>query len=561
MCSAKSSQKGDPVVEEKKKKELEGKKEIIEAAKRAIIAKMKDDPKKITPDLPSGTIPAELPKEPVTKEEGKVIDSYFFECDRIPVNVRILQTKDFVPHYEVLIPGLGEGTKIVLNTLKGELITTVKLDITEIIDPKKAEEVKRKFEAKAMQVLEKHFPALSEETKKVLSSYLIQNTLGLGDLEPPMHDEKLEDIVINNATEPVWVYHKKHGWCKTNIRIKTEDAIYDYAAMIGRKVGRQINILTPLMDAHLPTGDRVNASLFPISAFGNTLSIRKFSRNPWTITTLVELNCLSSKLAALLWLCVQNELSLIISGGTGAGKTSFLNALSGLIPPTQRIVSIEDTRELTLPTFLQWVALVTREPNPEGKGEITMLDLLVNSLRMRPDRILVGEVRRQREAEILFEAMHTGHSVYATLHADTAMETITRLTNPPINVPKAVLDALSGIVVTFRHRRLGIRRILEFAEIEKGGDVNILYRWDIKTDKIQEVGKMFALANTLSLYAGMSMKEIEDDIREKAEIINWMVRKKYRDVNQVGEIVSRYYIDPESVVEKAEKNADWVFEV
>lgn len=489
---------------------------------------------------------------------GKEIESYSFDNEGIPVSVRIIYRKgEFVPHYEMSVRGLSEGTKLVLNTLKGELITTVKLDITEIMDPKRREEVRAKFDTKAMSLLTKHFPSLSDETKKVLSAYLIQNTLGLGELEAPLHDERLEEIAINSSSEPVWIYHKKYGWCRTNITLKNDEAVYDYAALIGRKVGKQINILNPLMDAHLGTGERVNATLAPVSSFGNTITIRKFSRNPWTIPYLVELNCISPNVSALIWLCIQNEMSLLVSGGTGSGKTSFLNAISCLIPANHRIVSIEDTRELTLPSFLQWVPMVTREPNAEGKGEITMLDLLVNALRQRPDRIIVGEVRKQREAEILFEAMHTGHAVYATLHADNAVQTIQRLTNPPINVPKQMVDALSGIVVQYRHRRFNIRRTLEFAEIARGGEPNVLYRWDVKSDKTLEANKMVTLAGTLSLYAGITQKEIDQDVEDKADIIKWMVKRGYKDVNTVGEIVSRYYINPEEVLSAAKKNAEW----
>ncbi|MEM4361147.1 MAG: ATPase, T2SS/T4P/T4SS family [Candidatus Anstonellaceae archaeon] len=493
--------------------------------------------------------------------QGKEIESYLFDNDGIQILAKIMYyPNDFVLHYNIVVRGISEGTRIVLNNLRGELITTVKLDVTDIMDPRKREEVKRKFEERAEFLLSKHFPNISENDKKILIVYLIQNSLGLGDLEAPLHDEKLEEIVINSSKEPVWVYHKKYGWCKTNIYVKSEEAIYDYASLIGRRIGKQINILNPLMDAHLSSGERVNATLYPISAFGNTLTIRKFSKNPWTIPYLIELNCISSKVAALIWLCIQNELSLLVTGGTGSGKTSFLNAIACLIPANQRIISIEDTRELTLPDFLQWVPLTTREPNSEGRGEVTMLDLLVNSLRMRPDRIIVGEIRKQREAEILFEAMHTGHSVYATLHADNAHETITRLTTPPINIPIQMLDSLAGIVVQFRHRRLNIRRTLEVAEIQKGGQPNILYRWDLRKDKLMEIGKMTTLSKTLNLYCGMTEQEIEKDIEEKALIFDWMVKKRYNSVNDVGRIISSYYIEPEEVINAAKKNANWVFE-
>jgi len=495
------------------------------------------------------------------REGEKEIESYIFENEGIQVMARIVyRPDDFVLHYDLSVRGLSEGTRLVLNTLRGELITTVKLDVTDIMDPRKRDEVKRKFETRAIMLLAKHFPSLAESDKKILVTYLIQNSLGLGDLEAPLHDGKLEEIVINSSNDPAWVYHKKYGWCKTNIVIKSEDAVYDYAAMIGRRIGKQINILSPLMDAHLSTGERVNATLYPVSSFGNTLTIRKFAKNPWTLPYLIELNCITPKVSSLIWLCIQNELSLLVSGGTGSGKTSFLNAISCLIPANQRVISIEDTRELTLPEFLQWVPMTTRDANAEGKGEVSMLDLLVNSLRMRPDRIIVGEIRKQREAEILFEAMHTGHSVYATLHADNAQETITRLTTPPINIPRETIDSLAGIVVQFRHRRLNIRRTLEFAEVRKGGGINVLSRWDLKKDKIMDVGEMDVLASTLNLYAGLTKKEIDSDIAEKSDILQWMVRKKYRGVNSVGSIVSHYYMNPEEVVSAAAKDVNWTFE-
>jgi len=497
------------------------------------------------------------PSEP-PKPGEKLIDAYSFDASGITVSVRIIKKDEFSPYYEVKMPVIEEGTKLyLLKTLKSALITEVKLDIAEIVDPKLAPIVRKKFEESSQRLLERQFPGLGEEKKKLLIAYLMHNTLGLGDLEAPMHDEMLEEIVINGASDPVWIFHKKHGWCKTNIRLDDEETIYDYAATIGRRVGKQINVLNPLMDAHLTSGDRVNATLFPISSSGNTITIRKFSKNPWTLPNLIQGKTISSEVAGLLWTCIQYELSLLVSGGTGSGKTSFLNALGCLFPPTQRVISIEDTRELTLPSFLQWVPLSTREPNAEGKGEITMLDLMVNSLRMRPDRIVVGEVRRQREAEIMFEAMHTGHAVYSTIHADNALETVSRLANPPINMPKTVLDTLSGIVVQFRHRKLGIRRTLEFAEVMKEGDLNLLYRWNIKTDKLTEVNTMSALVETLSLYAGLSGKEIKSDATEKAKVLDWMVENKYMDVDQVGRIVARYYAEPEYIMNLVDSKKPW----
>ncbi|MFH0737293.1 MAG: type II/IV secretion system ATPase subunit [Candidatus Micrarchaeota archaeon] len=501
----------------------------------------------------------EKPAE-ANKSRSAMLAAYGFSSESLPVEVKIFRRADFVPRYEITIPGIAEGTKLILETkLKGELVTEVKLDISEMLDPKRFEEVKARFMEAAKRILTRNFPSLPEDKKNVLAVYLLQKTLGLGEIEALLADEQLEEVTINNSRDPIWVYHKKFGWCKTNLKLKSEEMVYDYASMIARKVGRQINVLNPTLDAHLPSGDRVNATLFPISSFGNTITIRKFSRNPWTITSFLKSKTVTSDVAALIWLCIQNELSLLVTGGTGSGKTSFLNAMAGLIPANQRIITIEDTRELTLPSFLHWVPMTVREANPEGKGEVTMLDLMVNSLRQRPDRILVGEIRRQREAEVMFEAMHTGHSVYATLHADNAEQTVSRLTNPPINIPHEMLDALSGIVVTFRHRRFNIRRVLEFAEMTKKGEANVLYRWDLKSDKMKGVARMSSLLDTLSLYSGITEKEIEADIEEKMGVLDWMVKKGYDDVDQVGQIVSNYYTNVDEIIDAVKKGKSWDF--
>jgi len=496
-----------------------------------------------------------------TKESAeRILDSYSFNAQGVPVDVKIIETKEsYVPQYIIQIPLIGEGTKLILNALKAELITKVKLDIAMLTDQRHMKDIQMKFEQKANELLDKKFQNLTPEKRKTLSSYLIQNTLGLGELEILMADENLEDIVINGPTEPIQVYHKRYGWCSTNLWIKRDETVYEYAANIGRRVGRQINVLNPIMNAYLPNGDRVNATLSPISSFGNTLSIRKFAKNPWTIPYLIHVKTITPEVASLIWLCIQNEISLLSSGGTGSGKTSFLNAMACMIPPNQRIISIEDTRELSLPDFLHWVAMTTREPNPEGKGEVTMLDLMVNALRQRPDRIIVGEVRRQREAEVLFEAMHTGHSVYATFHADNSVECVNRLITPPINVPTSSLTALGGIIVQYRNRRSGIRRTFEFAEITDEGKANVVYRWDPKSDTIKEVEAITRLGETLALYTGMTVKEMKLDLLEKTKILKWMVNKKYFDINQVGRITADYYMDNEKIIEYANTGKDWTF--
>ena len=185
----------------------------------------------------------------------------------------------------------------------------------------------------------------------------------------------------------------------------------------------------------------------------------------------------------------------------------------------------------------------TRLPNAEGKGEITMGDLLVNSLRMRPDRVLVGEVRRKREAETLFEAIHTGHSVYATFHANNAHQTVERLTNPPVDVPKILLPAISLIIVQFRNRRTGVRRTFQIAEILDDCSINMLMQYDQKRDRLIRVGPSKSLFKNLRLYTGMNDNEIKRDLEEKEKVLNYLAKQNIEDVDDVGRIIAEYYTD------------------
>jgi len=369
-----------------------------------------------------------------------------------------------------------------------------------------------------------------------------------------MNDNALEEIVINSPEENVWVFHKQHGWLKTNISIGNDDKTRHYATIIGRKVGRQISVLEPLLDAHLNEGDRVNATLYPISTKGHTLTFRKFSRNPFTITHFLDFNTMSLEAASLIWLCMQYELSAIIAGGTASGKTSTLNVLATFFPPNQRIISIEDTREIRLPKFLHWVPMSTRLSNAEGKGEVSMEDLLVNSLRMRPDRILVGEVRRKKEAQTLFEAIHTGHSVYATFHANTAEETVQRLTNAPIDIPKIMLPAISLIIIQFRNRRTGTRRTFQIAEILPDSTANVLMQYDAKKDMLVKQNKSKYLMSTLKLFTGFSDLEIKKNLKEKQMVLKYLMKNKINTVDGVGRIMAEYYTRKESLLNLIKNN-------
>jgi len=992
-----------------------------------------------------------------------VKEKYNYFSGNIPVIVTIEKDKDdFVFRYNVSILAISPTTEILLNKIRDELITKTGIRIEEITDPKKSEFVKNKFKDTINYLLARYIPDIGTKTKDFLITYLMHKSLGLGKIELLLDDPNLEEIVVNNAADPLWVYHHKHGWLKTNIYVENEDQIKHYASLIGRKVGRSITLLNPLLDAHLESGERFNATLNPISTKGNTLTLRKFNVEPITITNMLQDRTISLPGASLIWAGIEYELSALVAGGTATGKclsgdtkivlsngeikeikglvenelndvsfetldgyyaipnnleilsinrenkivkskvnyvwkrrrnkilriltrdgkeiksthehpfftiencelkeiradklepgtkiacarripkldydnkidiasvlreskkiyiitkevlkkeeldkikkkyrlgksislyklnniikefnldfknifnrvklvvaktnhknkvplpremspelaeilacvmgnghidkdkgliaftnlnkelrnkfknnifdlfgvkcnekkwgdkteeiylyssilveifnkyfgiqrdkkerivslpqilfkcdkkiikhflralfncgayvgdhyieftspskelvsqikhlllrydivcninkkivkgkdyyklivysdeaekfreinfglgykrrvkkikskshknidiipsisdlleelsnsssltrdkicelsnlsprllrwyssgnknqttnslskigcaleyncnanlmnklkliinsdiyldevvlieeitnedgyvydltvdnknfllengiiahnTTILNALCSFFPPNQRIISVEDTRELLLPKYLHWVPMITREPNVEGKGEITMLDLIVNSLRMRPDRIVVGEIRRQREAETLFEAMHTGHSVYATLHANDTEETLNRLLNPPINVPKTSLPAISMIIIMYRNRRTGIRRIFQISEVEKDASAKVLMQYDLRQDKILMINKSQRLLPELQIQTGFTPQEINQDLKEKSQILAWLVKKRIYNVDEIGRIVATYYTDKEKL--------------
>ncbi len=385
--------------------------------------------------------------------------------------------------------------------------------------------------------------------------------IGYGWLDPLVEDKMLEEIMVVATKKPVYVYHRKFGMCITNIIFDNDDEIVNIINRIARSVNRRIDQQSPLLDARLVDGSRVNATIPPISLDGPTLTIRLFSENPLTVTDLLRFGTMSSELAAFLWTAVDGYFGVkpqncLVAGGTGSGKTTTLNSLAVFIPAKDRIITIEDTAELVLKPHEHWIRFETRPPNVEGKGEITMDDLVKNTLRMRPDRLIVGEVRGS-EAETLFVAMNTGHDgCMGTLHANTAKETITRLTSPPMNVPKIMVPALDFILMQarVRHKTKGlVRRVIEVAEIAgMEGDtiqLNQTFKWNPKADVVNPSGVPSRVRQNMAEYAGITGDELNMEVKRRQAILEWLVKKGINSVERVGETVQTYYLDPDAFIE------------
>ncbi|MCL5101251.1 MAG: type II/IV secretion system ATPase subunit [Candidatus Parvarchaeota archaeon] len=492
------------------------------------------------------------------------IDSYDVVSDGIVSNIKILRVSNkFTMVYHADVPVIDAGTRAILSEIRTQLIREESSKIQRLSEST-GPALKIEFLDLVTVKLKNLMPGLSDRVYITLSATLLHEMFGLGVLEILDMDANLEEIVVNDSKTNVMVYHRKYGWLETNIRIETENRIESYAEQIARKVGRQITTLSPLLDAQLINGDRVNATLFPVSFHGNTLDIRKFRAEPWTIVDFLRTKTLSPALVAFVWQAIQYELSMIVTGGTASGKTSLLNVFMPFIPPNQRIITIEDTNELVLPNFLHWVPLVTRQPNSEGKGQVTMLDLLINSLRMRPDRIVVGEIRKKDDAETLFEALMTGHSVYATLHAETAQQVVKRLLSEPINLPDIEISALDLIITAFRQRKSGKRRVLELAEVTEhyvAGKMelktNNLFEWKPRTDQIERtINVSQKIENKLELYSGLTHEEVKADLDEKELVLNWLAAHNVNSVNKIGQVASTYYTKKEELMKIVSSNGD-----
>ena len=310
----------------------------------------------------------------------------------------------FVP---VIKPTRGE--KNIINTIKEAATRIISIAPYKIRDP---EQRRNAYKQRILEILraskELNIP---ERRFEFYAEAVVREMVGYGIIDSLIRDDKLEEIMVIGAKKPVYVFHREYEMMLTNIEFFNEGEIVDLINRIGREVGRRIDISSPLLDARLLDGSRVNATIPPASISGASLTIRKFREDPYSIVDLINFGTLDAHTAAFLWVCVEGlgakPANILISGGTGSGKTTTLNVMASFIPPTERIVTIEDTAELSL-ALTHFVSFEARPPGLEGTGELTMDILTKNSLRMRPDRIIVGEVRHA-EAFTLFTALNTGH--------------------------------------------------------------------------------------------------------------------------------------------------------
>lgn len=353
-----------------------------------------------------------------------------------------------------------------------ESLNIKKLDLNVFTDRKKAKELRDKAEAIVSNLLVEEAGSFipSQEVRKKLIKEILDEALGLGVLEDLLADPDITDIMVNNKDE---VFIERHGKIElTSKKFLSNDQVRTIIERIIAPIGRRIDESVPMVDARLADGSRVNAIISPLSLTGPTLTIRKFRKERYRVSDLLNFGTLNPVMADFIKACVLCRKNIIVSGGTGSGKTTVLNALSEFIPEGERIITLEDAAELKL-NQQHWIRLESRPPNIEGKGALTIRDLFRNSLRMRPDRIIVGECRGSESLDML-QAMNTGHDgSMTTIHANSTTDVLTRLDSMilmsgvelPIRAIREMVASAVDVIVHTARLSDGSRKVLGIAEV------------------------------------------------------------------------------------------------
>jgi flagellar protein FlaI len=412
------------------------------------------------------------------------------------------------------------------------------------------------FANQVAETMAEHAATVGAGTVQKLYYYFMRDFLDFGRIDALMRDGAIEDISCDGVGVPVFVYHRRYRDLRTNVVFEAQK-LNSLAVRLAQRAGKHISVSNPLVDASLADGSRIQLTLgTDISRRGTNFTIRKFTDVPYTPIDLIKWNTFDVDQMAYFWLAIENNRSLVFAGGTGSGKTTSLNAVSFFIPPDSKVVSIEDTREITLP-HENWVQSVTRQSTTAtGQGAITTHDLLQAALRQRPEYLLVGEIRtEQRVALTFFQAIGTGHTAYTTIHADSMESVLARLQNPPLSVPSQMVRNLDIVsiqrqVIEGKNR---VRRNAEVCEIEhdEAGDVisfNRIFRRDASRDTYEQVGDSTVLDDIADM-RGWTDEDLERELEARREVLTYLVENDINDYDTVASTIHAFARDPDSVLD------------
>lgn len=460
--------------------------------------------------------------------------------------------------YEVIEPKLSDDEKDVLALLKETLIARVE-HMTEEKTSEKEKYLRRIIE----QLMSELAITLNPVSKEKVMYFLLRDFVGYSYIDVMMTDPNVEDCSCDGVDVPLYIYHRKYGSIRSNLRFTTEVELDGFVVWLAQKCGKHISVASPLLDATIPDGSRLQATLGKhVTKRGSSFTIRRFKENPFTPLDLLKFKTMSTEMMAYLWIGIEHGQSMLVCGGTASGKTTTLNAVLLFIPPQMKIVSIEDTRELNLP-HENWVPGLTREGfggksavTGKAAGEIDMFDLLTAAMRQRPQYLMVGEVRG-KEAYVVFQAMATGKTCYSTFHAEDVQAMVHRMENDPINLPRALITALNMVLLqaqvkvgTKMTRR--VKSLTEIVGIDPETNeliTNSVYTWNPADDTFNYSGHSYVYEK-VRMARNWTPREMEREIKRRVDILEYMKKVSIDNHRKVATIISAYYKDPEKVMKE-----------
>jgi flagellar protein FlaI len=453
---------------------------------------------------------------------------------------------------ELQLDPLEQG---IYNRILEILLAEIESPKEEIADPRKF------FAEAAKKIVDKYRISLGwlpDVSWYKILYHAERDLVGFGKIDPLMRDPNIEDISCDGVNKPVYIWHRNFESLETNLKFESDEDVDNLVVKLVHMAGKHVSSAFPIVDASLPGKHRLAVAYRrEITPFGTAFTIRKFRDDPYSIIDLINTGTFTEEMAAYLWICLENRASVMVLGGTAAGKTTALNALGCLIKPGSKIMTIEETAELNL-SHENWVSLISRQSYGLGGsnvGEVALFDLVKTCMRHRPDLMIVGEVRGQ-EAYVLFQALATGHGGMCTMHAENVQSAVRRLTQKPMDISPAYIP-LMNIVMSVQRVHLvkngekkAYRRVLSVNEIIDSEKFVESFKWDpIKDKQTIDLEGSFLLTN-FSERLGITRKQLIEEMNRRTEVLRWMRKSNIRSYKEVASIIAEYYARPKEFYRK-----------
>ncbi|MFQ3319666.1 MAG: flagellar protein FlaI [Natronomonas sp.] len=477
--------------------------------------------------------------------DGVATDRYWVNEPYAFVTILYDRTEDDY-RYRVVEPILDEFEQFLRHDLE-DLLRNVLLyepasDTTDA-------EMQQVFFERAVELINEYAHDIDPGSLYKVQYYLQRDFLGFDLIDPLMRDRRIEDVSCDGPEVPIYVYHREHRDLETNVSFPKE-SLNSFITSMAQRAGKHISVVNPMVDGSLVDGSRIQLTLGEeVSTRGSNFTIRRFADVPITPVDLVAWDTFSPEIMAYLWLTLENNMSLLFAGGTASGKTTSLNASSLFIPRKSKVVTIEDTREITLPHD-NWIQSVTRESYAnDQRGDIGMYKLLQSALRQRPEYLVVGEIRTEANVALtFFQAMATGHTACTTFHADSVETILSRLQNPPLEVPEQMIQELDIVCVqrqTYRENTR-VRRNVGVTEIVRGADGlerNQLFQWRPESDTFDRTGESVKLEEIKQTRA-WSDERLREELDRRERFLRGLVNHGIREYGAVSDAIRLFQQRP-----------------